>query len=122
MTAAGVRHRRLVHPADGAQRLVAAEWPQPETLFRPDAAQLAVQGCAGGGGGEWEGEGSRELPFVDLPTPSYAPGEEVLQPMSPPEPENPLPPELPPNHPAEASVVALVLWLVLSGGAARMPH
>ncbi|KAL4428041.1 hypothetical protein ABPG75_002130 [Micractinium tetrahymenae] len=77
----------------------AGEGPQPETLFRPDAAALCSS--SGGGGGE---EADRplkegELPgFGGLPAgPDY--GAERPQEQTAPEPENPLPADLPPNHP-----------------------
>eukprot|EP00887_Chlorella_sp_A99_P002829 scaffold6.g2829.t1 len=86
--------------ATGLHR-TAAEGPQPETLFRPGATQLAGRGA---GGGEREGEAGPELPGFELPTPRYDDEEEAVPRHAPPppEPENPLP-DLPPNHPDEAS-------------------
>lgn len=85
----------------------AGQGPQPETLFRPDAAALsgghpaAAAALGGASGGE---EGGRplkdgELPgFGGLPVgPDY--GAERPQEQTAPEPDNPLPGDLPPNHP-----------------------
>ena len=47
----------------------AADGPQPETLFRPDAAAL---GAAGAGGGEAEERKEEQLPgFQSMPHPDY---------------------------------------------------
>lgn len=48
--------------------------------------------------GDSEDREPTELPFPDLPTPDSS-EEEVPRPPSAPEPDNPLPEELPPNHP-----------------------
>ncbi|GAB4812987.1 hypothetical protein N2152v2_000033 [Parachlorella kessleri] len=65
----------------------AGEGPQPETIFRPDAAKISDADPT-------------EIPFPDLPKPEYDPGQETPKPMSPPQPDNPMP-EIPPNHPKE---------------------
>ncbi len=83
----------------------ARDGPQPETLFRPDVFALssghAAAAAAGSGG---RGEGAKplkegELPgFGGLPVgPDY--GAERPQEQAAPEPDNPLPGDLPPNHP-----------------------
>lgn len=83
----------------------AGQGPQPETLFRPDAAALssgpaaAAAAASSSGGGEEKPLKEGELPgFGGLPVgPDY--GAERPQEQSAPEPENPLPGDLPPNHP-----------------------
>ncbi|PSC75830.1 hypothetical protein C2E20_1552 [Micractinium conductrix] len=75
----------------------AADGPQPETLFRPDAAAL---GAAGAGGGEAEERKEEQLPgFQSMPHPDYQ--VERPQEQTPPEPDNPLPSSLPSNQPGE---------------------
>lgn len=84
---------------------MAGQGPQPETLFRPDAATLssgpaaAAAAASSSGGGEEKPLKEGELPgFGGLPVgPDY--GAERPQEQSAPEPENPLPGDLPPNHP-----------------------
>lgn len=79
----------------------ASKGPQPETLFRPDAASLAAAfspASASSGGDKQEGVKEGDLPgFTSIPTPDY----EVERPQeqTPAEPDNPLPQELPANHP-----------------------
>ena len=62
----------------------------------PAAPPLLLQG-GGEGGGKQEEE--VELPFPSIPHPDYE--AEQPQEQTPPEPENPLPAGLPPNHPDE---------------------
>ncbi|PRW05835.1 hypothetical protein C2E21_9466 [Chlorella sorokiniana] len=70
---------------------------QPEVLFRPDLGPQAQGGKPSEGGPERE-----ELPFPNIPKPDY--DAERPQEQTAPEPDNPLPPDLPPNwRPNEVS-------------------
>lgn len=88
------RHGHRLHETAG-------KGPQPETLFRPNAAALA----GGGGEGEVEeGKPGEQLPgFMPDIGPAHEYGEgERPQPQTAREPDNPLPAELLPNHLDEA--------------------
>jgi hypothetical protein len=95
----------------GSLPKAAASGRQPDALFRRHAARL---GGDGGGVGD-AGEG--ELPFPSIPHPDYE--AERPQEQTAPEPDNPLPEGLPPNHPQEASQPAL--QLALHGWAVQGP-
>ena len=71
---------------------------QRRLLLRGSRLCSSGDGDGGGGGAQHEGSATpQELPFPRLPTPDYE--AERPQEQTPPEPDNPLPPDLPANNP-----------------------
>ena len=95
--------RRQQFAAPPARRPAGLTTPLPAIRFL-HAHFCSAMALSGGEQQQQEEEGP---PPFELPTPRYGEGE-VPQPKGPPEPPNPLPPDLPPNHPVE--VRALACW------------